>query len=147
MTAPDPAVPVGDRIVLTIVGSRHFAHPRALVWAEAIIHDWIETLNPAQILSGGAPGIDTLARDCAVAQGYVLPSDGLNTTEGVFYEHLPTVHQWAAPGGYRDRNDTLADQCTHLLAIRCQHADTAGSLYTYKRARKRIGDLAHLVVL
>lgn len=136
---------MADRI-LTIVGSRRFAHPRALAWASGIIDDWIETLTPAVILSGGAPGIDTLARERAVEAGYLLAHPDSNSSS-LFIEHLPEVHHWHAPGGYRDRNDRLADTCTHLLAIRCQQSETAGSLYTYKRARKRIGDLAWLVTL
>jgi hypothetical protein len=116
---------------LAIVGSRRFADPdAALPWAREKIIAAIGWLHPAVIISGGADGIDTLARAVAAEHGYTIQA-------GTFIEHLPTVLAWAAPGGFRDRNARIADDCTHLLALCCARSRTHGTAWTAREATRR----------
>lgn len=113
---------MGDR--LAIVGSTQFKGDiPASRWAWAEIAAEVSRLSPEVIISGGAPGIDTLADLYADAAG--IP----------FVPHLPKNKRWK-PDGFADRNLLIAEDCTHLLAIRHPKSKTYGSGWTADRAEE-----------
>jgi hypothetical protein len=107
---------------LAIVGSREFSAWWKIPAAAGIIAHVLTTLPIAEVISGGAPGIDEMAEAGAVSAGLA------------FRAELPEVKSWDAAGGYRDRNERIAQCCTHLLSIRCSNARTYGSGWTADRA-------------
>lgn len=80
--------------------------------------------------SGGAEGIDTLARTIAAEHGYTIK-------HGTFIEHLPAVRAWAAPDGFRDRNVRIVLDSTHLLALCCARSRTHGAAWTAREAARQ----------
>lgn len=119
-------VPIGERelqrtddkpIRLAIVGSRDFSDPDAWDTIETIIRDTITRLDPIEVISGGARGVDTAAEQ--IAQDMLI--------DVTVYE--PANGRWE-PHGYRERNQRIADECTHLLAIRCKTSKSYGSGWT-----------------
>jgi predicted Rossmann fold nucleotide-binding protein DprA/Smf involved in DNA uptake len=114
---------------LAIVGSTSFAQGElALAYAKAIIATTITRYQPEVIISGGADGIDTLARRVAEWNGYRVAG-------GTFIEHLPKHQRWR-PDGFEARNLLIARDCTHLLAIRCHASRTYGSGWTADQAEQ-----------
>ena len=112
-----------DRVALAIVGSVGFTNPDWRDMATDIVEHWLERLDPALVVSGGADGIDTLGVELACKWG-IEPR-----------VHLPKNKLWA-PDGYKDRNLLIARDCTHLLAIRCVDSRTYGSGWTADRAEE-----------
>lgn len=119
-------VPIGERpleridnrpIRLAIVGSRDFSDPDAWDTIEQIISDTITRLDPVEVISGGARGVDTVAAQ--IAEDMLLEVTVYESANG----------RWE-PNGYRERNQRIADECTHLLAIRCKTSKTYGSGWT-----------------
>lgn len=108
---------------LAIVGSTKFVHPDSLQLSREIILHTLEIYEPELVISGGAIGIDTLARFCA--EGMEIPVK----------EHLPNNKRWE-PDGYKARNILIAEDCTHLLALRCHQSRTYGSGFTADHAEK-----------
>lgn len=78
---------------------------------------------PRGIISGGALGIDSLAAE--MAKEYDIP----------FSVHLPKNNRWE-PEGYKERNTSIAEDCTHLLCIRTQQSTTYGSGWTADLAER-----------
>jgi predicted Rossmann fold nucleotide-binding protein DprA/Smf involved in DNA uptake len=114
---------------LAIVGSQRFAEPLALEVAEQVI-DWaITRFEPEVVVSGGADGIDTTARQVAASYGY-------NVLDGSFVEHLPANRRWA-PDGFQARNLRIVAGCTVLLAVRCHAAATYGSGWAADEAQRQ----------
>lgn len=107
--------------VLAIVGSTRFADIDGIDIARSIIEGVIERRRPEVIVSGGAPGIDTLAARIANENGIELR------------EFLPLNQQWE-PHGYKQRNDQIVEECTRLLRVHCRWGSTYGSGYTHDRA-------------
>jgi hypothetical protein len=114
---------------LAIVGSRTFTD-QALF--ERVMTAYVERYGvPTRVVSGGADGADTLARQWANARS--LPLD----------EFLP---QWDAPqyAGPRrpqaalDRNTTIVEHCERLIAF--QRAGSTGTQDSIRKARKRLGE-------
>lgn len=104
-------------IKLAIIGTREFVNPNAKELSQAIIINKIKTLNPNEVGSGGADGVDIWAEIIAKELGYK------------FEVFLPKYRRWE-PGGFKERNTRLANWCTHLLSIRCSFAKTYGSGWT-----------------
>lgn len=109
---------------LAIVGSTQFARDSdATKRASKIIARAICVLDPEQIISGGAEGIDSLAAAFAEVNGIPLR------------EHLPKNRRWK-PDGFQDRNYLIAQDCTHLLCIRHHASKTYGSGWTADEAER-----------
>jgi hypothetical protein len=109
---------------LAIVGSTAFEQDHeAQIWAQSYISWVLDKYQPDVVISGGAIGIDSLAAGTAEFKGYEV------------IEHLPQTKNWP---GYRARNILIAEDCTHLLAIRHPKSRTYGSGWTADYA-ERIG--------
>ncbi len=108
---------------LAVVGSTKFTINGALYYARSIIQHYFHELNPGMVISGGAKGIDTLA--ASIAQMCEIET----------LEYLPKNPRWE-PFGYKDRNELIAQNCTHLLRIVTHDSSTYGSGWTADRARK-----------
>lgn len=104
-------------MILAVVGSTAFAHPDAVQLARELILHKYEIYEPQLVVSGGAEGIDSLAE--FLAKGMEIP----------FRPHLPRNRRWA-PDGYMERNMLIAQDCSHLFAIRCHRSRTYGSGWT-----------------
>jgi len=103
---------------LAIVGSTQFADDEpAAVKAALLIRKVITREEPDVVISGGAPGIDSLAAMTAAEMGVPVT------------EHLPQHKRWE-PDGFKARNLLIAQDCTHLLAIRHPDSTTYGSGWT-----------------
>lgn len=114
---------------LAIVGSTAFDRDRKATSAALdIISSAIMHLDPEVVISGGAVGIDSVAAELARSMGYDV------------IEHLPKYRRWK-PDGYEARNLRIAQDCTHLLAIRHAASRTYGSGWTADRA----GELGKVV--
>ncbi len=116
---------------LAIVGSVKFAHPQAAGLARDIILHKLEIYEPELVISGGAVGVDSIARYCAEGMGIE------------FQEYLPNNPRWE-PDGYKDRNAIIATECTHLLALRCHKATTYGSGWTADYAEKLMREVERI---
>lgn len=106
-----------DLDVLAIVGSQDLTREQECK-AVSIMMAVLQARRPDKIVSGGAPGVDTLAERVAVHLG--VP----------FEAFLPRVKAWAAPGGFRDRNMQIVGACTRLLCLRSVQSRTYGSGWT-----------------
>lgn len=115
---------------LAIVGSTNFKDPQAMERAEKLIRATLDKHNPEAVVSGGAPGIDTLAGRIAREMGIAL------------FEYFPQTQDWA--NGFKPRNTLIAEQCTHLLRISCRESKTYGSGWTADLAEK-LGKQVHRV--
>lgn len=117
---------------LAIVGSRDWTWSGAQR-ARYEIEKAIQKHKPARIISGGAPGVDTWAREAAVDHGIPI------------LEFLPEEERWA-PNGYRERNGRIVRACTHLVAIQSSRSATYGTGYTAELAED-VGKLARRVLI
>lgn len=111
-----------QKIVLAIVGSTLLAGNEK---AQAIIESVLDEFKPSQVVSGGADGIDTMAAETARARGIDVK------------EFKPLVKRWAGPGGFEERNQQIADACTHLIRIVSSLTTTYGSGWTRDRAKEQ----------
>lgn len=109
-------------MILAVVGSTKFVHPDAKQLAREIILHKFEIFEPELVVSGGAVGIDQLAARCALGMGIECR------------EHRPQFPRWE-PDGYKARNILIAEDCTHLVAIRCHRSRTYGSGWTADYAK------------
>lgn len=128
-------------IRLAIVGSTSFKRKEAWWTAEEIIRQTIAHLQPVVLISGGAVGIDSLAKTIGRELGYSIETE-------TFVEHLPEVRAWDPPGkiGFKKRNFTIAQDCTQLLRIACKDSTTYGSGWTADKA-KGLGKPVEIVLL
>lgn len=110
---------VGTR-VLKCEGDRQRVLHR--VWAS------INRLKPDVFISGGAEGVDQLAEHIARQRGYT-------ENNGNLMIFRPSRMQFEGKGGYRERNEKIAIECTHLLRLSCLQGRTFGSGWTADRAR------------
>lgn len=114
---------------LAIVGSTKFTDRDAYAKAWDLIGAKLTELQPDAVISGGAEGVDWLASVYAQTMGYSLEAGAAKR----LIIHRPNNPRWA-PDGYMVRNLLIAEDCTHLLAIRCKQATTYGSGWTADRA-------------
>lgn len=109
-------------MLLAVVGSVNITdHQRGL--ASIIIDGFLNCYEPDLVISGGAKGIDSLAKVRA-------DIGGIHTRI-----HLPKNNRWK-PDGFQDRNLLIAEDCTHLLCIRTSQSTTYGSGWTADRAEE-----------
>lgn len=91
-----------NKIYLGIVGSRHYNDEKDF---SSYVNHWIEKNGkPEMIISGGAKGTDTLAKNYALKN---------NITIKEYYADWNTYGKKAGPM----RNTQIAMSCTHLLAF------------------------------
>ena len=114
---------------LAIVGTRVLACPGDRDRAKARATAAIRRLSPAIVISGGADGADKLAEEAAVSLGY-------SEAGGTLRIFRPRVRRFHGEGGYRWRDERIAQACTHLLRIACRQATTYGSGWTADRAEE-----------
>lgn len=119
-----------DAVRLAIVGSTKFSNPAAYARARQLINVKIAELRPVAVISGGAAGIDSMAEEVARQWGYHE-----DHAEKRLIIHRPRHQRWQ-PDGFKDRNLLIANDCTHLLAIRCKQSTTYGSGWTADRAEE-----------
>jgi predicted Rossmann fold nucleotide-binding protein DprA/Smf involved in DNA uptake len=110
-------------VKLAVVGSTRFPSRAAREHAEHLINRAIDKLDPCLIVSGGAPGVDTLAERIAIVRG--IPRS----------IHRPEHRRWK-PDGFEARNRLIAEECTHLLRISSRTSLTYGSGWTANYAEK-----------
>lgn len=75
--------------------------------AKGIIEDAFALYEPAALISGRSPmgGVDVWAEGMAKEAGIVTQI------------YAPDVHQWGAPGGFKDRNLQIAAESDAILVI------------------------------
>ncbi len=117
---------------LAVVGSTNINLDQKSI-ATTIIKGFILEYTPERIISGGAVGIDVLAANAA---------DYLGTPTSIYF---PKNARWE-PEGYKERNTTIAQDCTHLLCIRTQQSTTYGSGWTADLA-ERLGKTVWRVLI
>lgn len=107
---------------LAIVGSEILdGHPEA----QRRIVEAFDRYQPTTLVSGGAAGIDTMAEDEAKRRGIACEI------------YRPRVRAWALAGGFRDRNQQIADACEALVRIVASTSKTYGSGWTRDQAAKQ----------
>lgn len=116
------------RVALAIVGTRILGCKDDYRRSKARIERALSVLHPEIFVSGGAVGIDSLAESIARDLGY-------NEKAGTLIVHKPTTRKFQGPGGYAERNERIAEDCTHLLRLSCFLAETYGSAWTAQKAR------------
>lgn len=110
-------------VVLAVVGSRKFVNPDAYRLAEQQLSAALELLDPSRVVSGDADGLDRWAQNYCWTRHYLVAS------------YRPTHRRWE-PDGYKERNIRVAQECTHLLSIRCLMTSTYGSGWTADYAQQ-----------
>jgi hypothetical protein len=114
---------------LAVVGTRMLACPHDRQRAAQRAALAIRCLTPDVVISGGADGSDEIARQAALAAGY-------READGTLLIFRPAVRRFHGPGGYRERDEKIARECTHLLRLACLKATTYGSGWTADRAEQ-----------
>ncbi len=117
--------------ILAVVGSVTFACAErgdvAVAYLVAqIVADELVWRTPDEVTSGGADGVDTWAEQTCAELGVPTPNI-----------YRPTARRWHGPGGFKERNQKIADRCTRLLAIRCAESRTYGSGWTRDEAKRQ----------
>jgi hypothetical protein len=116
-------------VKLAVVGTRVLQCPGDSVNAARRIRVAIEHLCPAVVISGGAVGVDTIAEIVARTMGFC-------EKQGTLVIRRPKVQRFRGPGGYRERDAQIAQDCTHLLRLACRQATTYGSGWTADEAQR-----------
>jgi len=112
---------------LAIVGTRVLACRGDRERAKARAAAAIKRLSPGMVISGGADGSDKVGEEAATEFGY-------SEDAGTLVIFRPRVRRLHGAGGFRERDQQIAQACTHLLRISCQQATTYGSGWTADRA-------------
>lgn len=113
---------------LAIVGTRvlnHLSDERA---TRRFIRRLLRKHQPDEVISGGAPGVDTLVEEEAIKFGY-SEGDGL-----VIFR--ATLFEFHGKGGYQERDLIIAKACTHMARVHCRLSKTYGSGWTAEKAEK-----------
>jgi len=105
---------------LAIVGSIALAGNQE---ALAVIERVLDQYQPDQVISGGAKGIDTMAKEAAARRGILV------------IEYLPRHRRWAGEGGFMERNQIIAETCDRLVRIAAKGVRTYGSGWTRDRTK------------
>jgi hypothetical protein len=120
---------VRPEVRLAIVGTRVLACRGDQERAKARATAAIRRLSPDVVISGGADGSDKLGQEAAAELGY-------SEDAGTLVILRPRVRRLHGPGGFRERDEQIAQACTHLLRIFCRGATTYGSGWTADRAEE-----------
>lgn len=122
---------------LAIIGTRLLACPGEADRVALRIARTITVMKPAVVISGGAPGVDSIAEAVARVHGY-------DESAGTLIIHRPAVRTFDGPGGYRERDLRIATDCTHLLRVACIRSRTYGSGWTADEAARQGKPVARL---
>jgi len=123
---------------LAIVGSTDLLAPGGWDRADWLIRQAIVRLRPDVVISGGAPGIDSLAE-------YIAGQFGYTEAAGSMVVHRPQHQRWR-PDGFEARNLLIARDCTHLLRISCYRSRTYGSGWTADQAERAGAEVVRRVI-
>lgn len=122
---------------LAVVGSQAIDRRQA-EQAWVLIQGLLLLWDPDEVWSGGATGIDSVAEECAKAEGYQYDSP-----EG---KHLiirrPDVKSWDPIGqrGYKARNIEIVDGVNKLVRVAKREGQkTYGSGWTADYAEEKLG--------
>jgi hypothetical protein len=122
-------------VVLAIVGATELQADQRAV---NLIENAIERYGPSLVISGGAPGIDTMSIEAADRRGIpwreYLPD--VKSWEGKWFDDGDQGSHWLK--GFKDRNLEIAEACTHLVRIAFKKSKTYGSGFT-RDAAARLG--------
>lgn len=113
---------------LAVVGSTNITDKQREI-ASVIIDGFLFAYTPELVISGGAFGIDSLAR------GRVTAWNRAQEWNINFMEFLPKNQRWE-PEGFKERNLLIAQECDYLLCIRSQQSTTYGSGWTADQAER-----------
>lgn len=102
-------------MTLAIVGSAELTAEQVAA-AKFILAHVFTRYQPTKVVSGGAPGIDTLAERAARYRGIE------------FEKFLPAEKNWER--GFKPRNIKIAEACDQLVRIVSSTAKTYGSGWT-----------------
>jgi hypothetical protein len=105
--------------VLCIVGSVSL---KGNPLAYKVIDEVLDRLQPLKVISGMAPGLDSMAEERAKARG--IPFQG----------YPPKVKRWH--DGFMPRNLIMAQECTYLVRVVASNSTTYGSGWTRDRAKE-----------
>jgi len=106
-------------MILGVIGTR-VVEDTELV--REIVAHYIHKYLPDRVVTGGAPGVDTLAESMARMVGIPVTV------------HRPRGHRWS---DYRKRNIRIVEECDVLLVIRFKSSRTYGSGWTRDYAVRR----------
>lgn len=116
-----------------IVGSRHLTDTYYREFCTAIR----PLLRPSDVIvSGGADGVDTLARRYARQNRHEFiehPVNDARVNELMAEHDRTTAYAIAA----HERNQLIVDDSDVIMAVKCQHS--RGTLDTIKRMRRKLG--------
>lgn len=129
-----------ENCALAIVGSRDVLGYQS----ESIIKAAILEHKPKIVISGGARGVDTQAVLTAKAMGVTIlefqPSEQTWDVPASTKEVVETVTdvgmRIVVPGGYKQRNESIAEACDCLVRIASHTTKTYGSGWTADQAEK-----------
>lgn len=107
----------GAPTILAVVGSHRWPTTWHLDIVRGLVEAHIAMLEPDRVISGGAPGVDTIAMEVALDLG--IP-----------FTPFTPMHQRWKPDGFEARNLEIANRCTHLFAVRYHASLTFGSGWT-----------------
>lgn len=106
-------------MILAVVGSRLLEGSHE---AKHIIEDWVDMFSPDLVVSGGAPGIDTMAEEVAREKNKMM-------------EVFPADWETLGKSAGFQRNTQIAMRADHVLGIMIP-GGTAGTKDTLTKAMK-----------
>lgn len=130
----------GGMTVVAIVGSRKLSGDQrdTAIWlVDLIITSWklkaisFGKYSPLDLkfISGGAPGVESIARRLVV-----------QSCGAYFFEELrPTAPHWEGPGGLKECNQQIVERADYLYCIQSRDAETYDSGWTYNYAVRQLG--------
>jgi hypothetical protein len=112
---------------LAIVGTRSLRCRGDVHRARKYVTDWITRLTPTAIITGDAMGVEWHVRDLVRSKGFTEPA-------GTLIVHRSAVRKLLGPGGYRERDEAIVGDCTHLLRVACRQAGQYSSTWVADEA-------------
>lgn len=127
--------------ILAIVGSRDVPQEAAY----KTIKDALNRHKPVIVVSGGAKvrASDRLRKLVSIDEeaAALARADNIQVIE-----FLPTNFRWDAPGGFKERNQKIADACVCLVRIASATTTTYGSGWTADYAERTGKNVERFVV-
>ena len=128
------------KCVLAIVGSRDVPDYQS----ESLVKQAILEHDPKMIVSGGAKGVDQMAvrvaEELGIAAMEFVPEhvswDAAPTMKNPIEQIVDYGMRVVVPGGFKIRNEKIAEACECLVRIASQTTKTYGSGWTADRAEQ-----------